>query len=45
MDVDLIHNCDEIIVVRNGEISEKGNFKELMNKQSYFYALYVLANK
>ncbi len=45
MDIDLIHNCDEIIVVRNGEISEKGNFKELMNNQSYFYALYVLANK
>jgi len=45
MDTNLIRNCDEIIVIRNGEIFESGNFDKLMNDRSYFYALYVLATK
>lgn len=45
MDVDLVHNCDEIIVLRNGEITERGSFEELMERHSYFYALYILSSK
>ncbi len=31
---------DEIIVMKNGMVEEKGNFKELIDKKGYFYQLY-----
>ena len=33
---------DEIIVLKNGQITEKGSFDELMAKKEYFYALFTV---
>ncbi len=35
-----IKSFDKIIVLDNGEIVEKGNFNELMEKKGYFYKMY-----
>lgn len=36
-----IVNADEILVVNDGDIVEKGTHKELMNKKGYYYELYT----
>lgn len=33
---------DEIIVLKNGEITESGKFDELMERKEYFYALFTV---
>lgn len=45
MDMNLVHNCDEIVAIRNGAIVEKGSFESLMERRGYFYSLYVLSMK
>ena len=35
---------DEIIVMKNGKIIEKGNFEDLINIKGYFYSLYTIQN-
>lgn len=35
---------DEIIVLKNGSIKEKGNFESLISEKSYFYSLYYIEN-
>ena len=39
----LLTRFDEIIVLKAGEIAEKGSFAELMEKKEYFYSLYTVA--
>ena len=34
---------DEIIVLKNGEITERGKFDELMERKEYFYALFTVS--
>ena len=34
---------DEIIVLKNGEITESGKFDELMARKEYFYALFTVS--
>lgn len=34
---------DEIIVLKNGEITESGKFDELMKRKEYFYALFTVS--
>lgn len=34
---------DEIIVLKNGEITESGKFDELMERKEYFYALFTVS--
>ena len=34
-----IKNCDRILVMKDGEIVEEGNYKELMEQKGLFYAL------
>lgn len=36
-----IVNCDQIIVMKDGLIIEKGTHKELINKKGYYYSLYM----
>lgn len=37
-----VEECDEIIVIDNGKITEKGNHQELMNKKGWYYEQYVI---
>lgn len=39
----LLKKYDEIIVIRNGTVFERGSFSELMNKKEYFYSLYMVS--
>jgi ABC-type multidrug transport system fused ATPase/permease subunit len=36
----LMRRFDEIIVLKNGRVVEKGSFDEIMGRKSYFYSLY-----
>ena len=40
----ILINYDEIIVMKNGKIIEKGKFNDLLNKKGYFYSLYIIQN-
>lgn len=40
----LLARYDEIFVMRDGEVYERGKFEELMEKKGYFYSLYHVAN-
>ena len=40
----ILINYDEIIVMKNGKIIEKGKFNDLLNKKGYFYSLYTIQN-
>lgn len=39
----LMEQYDEILVLRNGEVWEQGNYSQLMEKKGYFYSLFTLA--
>lgn len=39
-----LRGCDEIIVLKNGIVSEQGDFDTLMKKTGEFYSLYQIAN-
>lgn len=34
---------DEILVLHNGQITERGSFHELMDQKGYFYSLYKIS--
>lgn len=36
---------DEIIVMRNGRVAERGDFQELMESRQYFYSLYMVTRE
>lgn len=38
-----LRSCDEIIVLKEGGVYEKGDFEELMAKKDYFYSLYTVS--
>ena len=40
----LLRKYDEIIVMKNGYLIEKGTFDELINNKGYFYSLYMVTN-
>lgn len=40
----ILINYDEIIVMKNGKIIEKGSFNYLLNQKGYFYSLYTIQN-
>lgn len=43
LEENLLYRFDEIIVLKAGEVAEKGTFEELMKKKEYFYSLYTVA--
>lgn len=43
LEENLLARFDEIIVIKAGEVAEKGTFEELMEKKEYFYSLYTVA--
>lgn len=42
---EVLKRYDEIIVVKDGKIIEKGNFSELLANKAYFYSLYTLSEE
>jgi ATP-binding cassette, subfamily B, multidrug efflux pump len=36
-----IKNADQILVINDGEIIERGKFNELLDRRGYFYDLYM----
>lgn len=40
----ILNRYNEIIVMKNGKIIEKGNFEDLINIKGYFYSLYTIQN-
>ncbi|MCR5847952.1 MAG: ABC transporter ATP-binding protein/permease [Lachnospiraceae bacterium] len=44
LDENLLGRYDEILVLKDGRIEEKGRFEDLMAKKGYFYALYTVAH-
>ncbi|MDB8791421.1 ATP-binding cassette domain-containing protein [Romboutsia sp. 1001216sp1] len=38
----ILINYDEIIVMKEGRVIEKGSFKELIDLKGYFYSLYYI---
>ncbi len=43
LEKELLEQYDEILVMKNGEICEKGRFDELMEGKGTFYSLYTLS--
>lgn len=41
----LLERYDEIFVLRNARIHERGTFQELMDKEGYFYSLYSIISE
>ena len=35
-----IKDCDKILVLRNGQIVETGNHRDLLNQRGYYYQLW-----
>lgn len=42
LDKSLLERCDEIFVLRGGQITEQGTFAALMARRGYFYSLYTI---
>lgn len=40
---EMLEQYDEILVMKNGRIEEKGTFQELMERREYFYSLYTVS--
>lgn len=43
LDAALMEQYDEVIVMRNGQIQERGDFHQLMEQKGFFYSLFTLA--
>ncbi len=43
LDEALLSRYDGILTLKNGEITESGSFRELMEKKGYFYSLYTVS--
>ena len=43
LEENLLARFDEIIVLKAGEVAEKGTFEDLMEEKGYFYSLYTVA--
>ncbi len=43
LDPVLLERYDEIFVLKNGAIAERGSFRDLMERKGYFYSLYTVA--
>jgi ATP-binding cassette subfamily C protein len=42
---DVLSKCDDILVMRDGELIEHGTFDSLYNRKGYFYSLYNITSK
>lgn len=42
---ELLRKCDGILVMRDGELVESGNFDDLYDEKGYFYSLYTVTER
>lgn len=43
LDANSLKQYDEILVMKSGELIERGSFEKLMNQKAYFYSLYTVS--
>lgn len=43
LDANSLKQYDEILVMKSGELIERGSFEELMDQKAYFYSLYTVS--
>ena len=43
LDANSLKQYDEILVMKSGELIERGSFEDLMNQKAYFYSLYTVS--
>ena len=43
LDENILRRCTGVFALKNGTVSEKGSFDELMEKMGYFYSLYTIS--
>lgn len=43
LDENLLKRYDGILVLKNGEVVERGGFRELVDKKGYFYSLFTVS--
>ena len=43
LDANSLKQYDEILVMKSGELIERGSFENLMNQKAYFYSLYTVS--
>ncbi len=45
LDEKALTRFDEIVVMRNGRVAERGSFAGLMERKEYFYSLYQVSRE
>ena len=45
LDENILRRCTGLFALKNGAVSEKGTFDELMEKKAYFYSLFTVSQK
>ena len=45
LDENVLSRYTEIFALKNGEVSERGTFEELMNQKGYFYSLFTVSQR
>ena len=43
LDENILSRCTGLFALKNGMVSERGSFRELMDQKGYFYSLYTVA--
>ena len=43
LDENILRRCTGLFALKNGKVSERGSFDELMEKKGYFYSLYTVS--
>ncbi len=43
LDENILRRCTELFALKNGVVSEQGNFHELMEQKGYFYSLFTVS--
>ena len=41
----ILRRCTGLFALKNGEVSERGTFEELMGQKGYFYSLFTVSQK
>ncbi len=45
LDENILRRCTGLFALKNGEVSERGTFEELMDRKGYFYSLFTVSQK